>query len=171
MASSTDSIGQEDSMINICSFNLHDLNNSASMLTELCNSHDIILLQEHWLLKQDLSKLDVIHPDFISYSLSIINEKTDKSILVRRRFGGVAVLWNKNLSNNICIIESDDVNGRYVSVKVHIKTCVDIILTCVYFPCVKSKAEYVISAGTIVGHIEIILNNYPQAEHIIAGDF
>jgi len=36
---------------------------------------------------------------------------------------------------------------------------------------VKFKAEYVISAGTIVGHIENILNNYPLAEHIIAGDF
>jgi len=168
MASSTK---KHKEFIKICSFNLHGLNNGASMLTELCNSHDIILLQEHWLLKQDLCKLDFIHPDFKSYGLSGMNVKADNNILIGRPFGGVAILWNKKLSNSICIIDSDEQDGRYLSVKIHITKGVDIILTCVYFPCLKSKADYVISAGAIIGHIESIIKNYPLAEHIIAGDF
>jgi len=84
--------------IRICSLNLHGFNNGITMVTELMKNHDIILLQEHWLLKEDLGRLDTIHSDFVSYSISAMNDRSSESILTGRPFGGVVILWNKRLS-------------------------------------------------------------------------
>lgn len=81
--------------IRICSFNMRGYNNSALMARELCENHDTTLLQEHWLFKQDLDKLDNIHDDFIANGFSAMQDKTSSGILAGRLFGEVIILWNK----------------------------------------------------------------------------
>jgi exonuclease III len=141
------------------------------MVRELCCNHDIVLLQEHWLMSHDLHKLNLLHPNFSSFGLSAMNSKAAEGILVGRPFGGVAILWNNKLSNIFNRVASDDQFGRYISAKLHIRGVFDIIITCVYFPCVKSKNEYIVEASPIIGHIENVLSAYNVAEHVIAGDF
>jgi exonuclease III len=149
---------------------MHGFNNGSSMVRDLCLTYDIILLQEIWLLKDNLDKINSLDSNFQSYSLSAMNAKSSSGILVGRPFGGVSILWRKNLSNNIRIIESDESDGNYLSVKL----CIDggdIVITCVYFPCLSSSKEYTVNSSAILSHIENMLTTYPDAKHIRAGDF
>jgi len=72
----------------------------------LCEQHDVLFLQEHWLREDELSKLNTLHPDFNGYGISAM--KTDSSILRGRPYGGVCVLWRKSLSNSFKIMRFDD---------------------------------------------------------------
>ena len=89
-----------------------------------------------------------------------------------RPFGGVAILWRKNLSSCLKILECDSSNGRYLSVRINQKSA-HYIVTCVYFPCISanSKNEYIVSASQIIAHIETMLSNFPLAGHVVAGDY
>jgi len=72
-----------------------------------------------------------------------MNDRSSESILTGRPFGGVAIPWNKWLSTSISCIDSDDQDGRFISVKLLVNDAADIIITCVYFTCKKSNIEYV----------------------------
>ena len=77
---------------NICSFNMHSFLNGLSMVKELCHKFDIILLQEHWLLEDNLCKLASIENDFAYCAVSSMTYKASLNILSGRPFGGVAIL-------------------------------------------------------------------------------
>ena len=117
---------------------MHGFNNGVSMVKSLCKAHDIILLQEHWLLTSNLYKLDQIDNNFQCYSISAMDHKVSSGILVGRPFGGVAILWNKKLSNCVNLLDCDHTYGRFISIKLCNKVNINvnsIVLTCVYFPC------------------------------------
>ena len=126
------------SNIKICSYNMHGFNNGVSIEKSLCKTHDIILLQEHWLLTSNLYKIDQIDNNFQCYSISAMDHKVSSGILVGRPFGGVAILWNKKLSNCVNLLDCDHTYGRFISIKLCNKVNINvnsIVLTCVYFPC------------------------------------
>ena len=68
--------------ISVCSFNCRGFKNSLHTIHELCNNHDIVLLQEHWLLPCDLALLNTVHSDFLSTGLSAVD--ISSNILVGR---------------------------------------------------------------------------------------
>ena len=156
--------------LKICSFNMHGFNNGLSMTRSLCLSHDIILIQEHWLLNCDLDKLNLIDLNFTSTALSSMNTKAAEGIISGRPFGGVAILWNKSLTKYINKIDSEDNSGKCLSMKLCLGTQV-IILTCVYFPCNKPGNDYIIDASLIIAQIESIFLQFPTADYFVGGDF
>jgi len=78
---------------------------SLKELIQLCDTHDIIFLQETWLLAHELSMLQNIHDNFIGYGMSAVD--TTENILVGRPFGGTAVLYRKTLRNVIKPIKTE----------------------------------------------------------------
>ena len=48
----------------LCSINMHGFNNGHIMAKSICIDYDIILLQEHWLLRDNVSKLGEMDADF-----------------------------------------------------------------------------------------------------------
>src|ERR1043165_5200739 len=54
---------------------------------------------------------------------------------------GVAFLWNKRLATRISILNSDDQHERSVSVKLRSFGASDVVITCAYFPCMRTKKE------------------------------
>ena len=165
------SIGNSSRSIKICSYNMHGFKNGVSTVQDLCLKYDIILLQEHWLLKGNLNKIGDINENFQAFSLSSMNDKAATAILVGRPFGGVAVLFRKTLSNCIKIVESDDAEGRFFSFKLTACGSRDIIITCVYFPCLTASRDYIIASSSITSHIDNVLANNADALHLVAGDF
>src|SRR6188768_2390530 len=87
------------SELNLCSYNMHGFNNGLPMVKSLCSNHSIVLLQEHWLSDNDLLKLGSIDNDFCFIGVSSMTEKLSSGILAGRPFGGVAILWNKSITN------------------------------------------------------------------------
>ena len=51
-------------LFRLCSFNMHSFNNGFIMVKSICKAYDIILLQEHLLLRDNESKLGEIDSDF-----------------------------------------------------------------------------------------------------------
>src|SRR6266516_2778805 len=100
--------------LKIASFNMYSFNNGLPMLLNMCHDFNIILLQEHWLSNTDLSKLNQIDVNFISFGVSAMNSKSENSVLVGRPFGGTAILVNVNVLKYITLIEVDQDSGRYV---------------------------------------------------------
>ena len=116
--------------LKICSCNMFDFNNGVPLLNILCQSYDIILLQEHWLATNDLGKLNNIDSNFTSFSVSAMDSKIESGILTGRPFGGTAILFKSTLLKYITLIETDTVSGRYISVRYH---CNDVdINECVF---------------------------------------
>ena len=77
--------------LRLCSFNCRSLKSSINEIQHLCDLHDIIFLQEHWLLPFELDLLG--HVDFYGFGLSAVDPTAD--MLVSRPFGGTAVLYDK----------------------------------------------------------------------------
>jgi len=61
--------------INFSSYNLHGFQQGKPQLLELCDSHDIIAVQEHWLSDCDLDRIVQLHSDYTVVSASAMTEK------------------------------------------------------------------------------------------------
>jgi exonuclease III len=140
------------------------------MLINMCKSFDIILVQEHWLTTNDLSKLNNIDANFTSFGVSAMNSRLENGILLGRTFGGTAILVNANLLKHVIFIESDQEFGRFVSIRFQ-KADVDIIITNVYFPYFKTSPDYCIDCCLLIANIERICKDFPKSSILVAGDF
>ena len=96
---------------------MHEFSNGLPMVQALCDTHDIIVIQEHWLLQTELHKLNLINCEFKSYGVSAITDKIARGVLVGRPFGGVAILWKSSVFNYCSFIEKDEIDGRLMAVK------------------------------------------------------
>jgi len=115
--------------ISVCSFNCRSFKNSIHAIHKLCDKHDIVLLQEHWLLPFELSLLNTAHSDFLSTGLSAIDTSID--ILVGRPYGGTAILYRKCLADKINIVDSHE--SRITGIRVQ-TTDGPLLLINVYMP-------------------------------------
>jgi len=115
--------------ISVCSFNCRSFKNSIHAIHKLCDKHDVVLLQEHWLLPFELSLLNTAHSDFLSTGLSAIDTSLD--ILVGRPYGGTAILYRKCLADKINIVDSHE--SRITGIRVQTKDG-PLLLINVYMP-------------------------------------
>jgi exonuclease III len=92
------------SKLRFCTYNCRSVKNSMPEVHSLCNKFDIVLLQEHWLLPNELHTLNNIHPDFHSYGMSAVD--ISRNILVGRPYGGTAILFRKCDVDKIKLIEN-----------------------------------------------------------------
>jgi len=90
----------------ICSFNCRSVKNSLLEVRQLCDSHQIILLQEHWLMPFDLHLLSEIHPDFLAFGTSAVN--VSSGILLGRPYDGTAILYSKHLADRLSYVPCND---------------------------------------------------------------
>ena len=79
--------------LKIVSYNCRSVKNSLLDVSKLCELYDIILLQEHWLPKQELSYLNKINDNFISLGSSPVD--LSNKLLKGRPYGGLAFLIKK----------------------------------------------------------------------------
>ena len=95
-----------ESQLRVASFNCRSAKTSVTDISSLCESHDIIVLQETWLLPHDLNFLNLIHSDFLAFGTSAVD--TREGCLVGRPFGGLAFLWRKALGNAVSVKNFND---------------------------------------------------------------
>ena len=85
--------------LQIASYNCNGINKSMHDVISLCNSQDIICLQETWLLPPDLPFLNSILKDFNAIGYSAVD--ISNNIIVGRNIGGTAVLFKKRYTSAI----------------------------------------------------------------------
>lgn len=121
------------------------------VIDELLGNTDILCIQETFLPKQDLGRLNSLNDDFHGVGEST----TDLSMgIVRGRIsGGVAIMWHKRYDPNISVIR---LNVDWcIAIKVLCGNTVFIILN-VYTPyeCYDNEAEYLQRLAFIDSFIE-----------------
>ena len=77
----------------IASFNCRGVNSSTAEIVELCDRHQLICIQEHWLPKQNLYELNNICENFRGIGSSPMD--LSSGIITGRPFGGVGILWHQ----------------------------------------------------------------------------
>lgn len=79
--------------ITLCTYNCRSVKSSVIELQELCAKSDLVCLQEHWLLPNEVSLLSHISADFLAVGSSAVD--TSEDILTGRPYGGTAILCRK----------------------------------------------------------------------------
>ena len=155
--------------MNIISYNCNGINtdkNSGHLrptIEELCDSYDVICLQETWLSKQELGSLNSMRNDFHSVGQARIDHVEGICANVR---GGVAILWHTKFTEYISPIkyEHDWIVG--IEIMVDNKKCV---ILCVYMP--YQKYEYEDMYLQNLGALAAILADLEHTCYAICGDW
>ena len=95
-----------------CTFNCRGWNNGLLSLRGLIDSFDLCFIQEHWLHRDHLYKINNVSSDFLSVSVSGM----DCGVLLQGRpFGGCSILYRKSLASFIYPVMS--CSNRFCGVK------------------------------------------------------
>jgi len=155
--------------LTISTFNMHGFRNGVSCVSNLCETCDLIAVEEHWLSRDKLNLLSTVHPDFVGYGVSGMNRMLQTKIYAGRPFGGVGLLWRRELSSRVKVITAD-VAGRCLAVQFDMCKDKSILIFVVYLPCFTNSSDYWTEVGHCYGFIESILMSHKK-EAIIVGDF
>ena len=152
------------SRINIVSYNCRSIKSTAPNVNKLCDSHDICLLQEHWLLNEDLDYLSSIHKDFHAYGVSAVD--TGSGLLSGRPYGGTAILWRKSFGDSIRVKSFND--ARLLGAEL-ILGGNKLFILCVYLPtnCSDNFDEF----SDYLGKINAIVQEQKSSNIFILGDW
>ena len=149
--------------ISIVSYNCKNIKTSISDVYELCKNYKIVLLQEHWLPKQELSFLNSIHPEFISFGVSAFDY--GNGLLRGRPYGGIAILVHKDLADK-CKPEFYD-DSRLIGLKV-MDQFSSFLVICCYLP--YDNGENLHEYVAYLGKIYSIIDEWPYNKVIVGGD-
>ena len=121
------------------------------------DSHVMIGVQEHWLSSDNVNLLNNLHPDFIGFGLSSMNDRLCTEIYRGRPFGGVGFLWRRSISDSVQII-SKAVSGRSLCISLKFQNNQIINIVNVYFPCCTSTVEYTSQLADSLSFVEDVLS-------------
>ena len=99
-------------------------------ISALCEAHDIVILQETWLAKNELSLLSNTHCDFIGNGVSSIDDEL--KLNSGRPHGGIGIMWRKHM-NKHCTFKTYNCN-RNAGLEINCGSFKALFL-CVYMPC------------------------------------
>jgi len=143
---------EDNHRLTVVSYNLHGFNQGEAYLKSLCESYDIIFVQEHWLAPFDLDKLRILSDNKICFSSSAMNDIISKDCLIGRPFGGVAVYVNQNFVMATKLIKASD---RYIVLQIG-----RLLLINVYLPCASTVDRVEIYAECLAN----IMNDIAEVE-------
>ena len=101
-------------------------------------SIDIYMLQEHWLFDCQLTILQEFHQDYNGAGKSVDSNDPISPYQMPRGYGGVAILWRKDLDSYITPLQVG--NERIQCIELSGKQ--NIILISIYLPCKSSDSHY-----------------------------
>ena len=152
--------------INVCTFNCRSVKSSVNEISDLCLDCDIICLQEHWLLPNEVNFLGSINGDFLSTGNSAVDVGRD--VLVGRPFGGTGILYRKSLSEYITIVDTnDDRISAIILNSVH----GPVLLVSVYMPTDYRDSECFEDYIATCASISALYQECDVNHMLVAGDF
>ena len=135
-------------------------------IAQLLKHTDFLFIQEHWLY-EDQSYL--FHKSLNNIGIVFKSGMDSNRIKHGRPYGGVAMLWNKNLQ---CSVEPIVTKSKRLNISV-VNMNTAIILMCnVYMPIYKDSLEsYLTQYSEILHEIESVSLTYNCNHIVIGGDF
>lgn len=150
--------------VRISSFNIKNVKSSYPELAQLCDSCDVILLQETWLADDELQYLNSFDKRFYAKSLSSMN--SENGIVRGRPYGGISILWKKSLGNQCNIQLYDDTRLMGLEICGH---NVNLLIINVYMPCDygNNLNEY----NNYLSKVSNVIDSYNSPYVYVVGDF
>jgi len=154
----------EQSEVKIVSYNMHGYKQGSVLLPTLCKDFKIIFLQEHWLLPDDLDKIEhLTNMDFVCFSKSAMDSRICSGVLAGRPYGGMSILVHKSLSTCVkCIAKRD----RFIVLSIG-----DVVYVNVYFPVKKSDDMYKNELICLLEDIAATVSQTGLDKVVLGGDF
>ena len=152
--------------VSICTFNCRSIKSSTMEVKNLCESHDIVAIQEHWLLPFELDILSNIHVDFLSAVTSAVN--ISKNVLVGRPYGGTAILYNKKFASSVTVI--DTLESRCTAIILHTNVG-PVLLVNVYMPTDYGNFDSYEEYNELCAKITAMYNDANAVYLMVLGDF
>jgi len=160
-------------VLKIVSWNVHGLKRIKGLIANNVDSYDIICLQETWLRQHDEELLCNIFPSHNNACKSSMNNDV---IYKGRPFGGLSILWKRELDDFVTHIELDYSNISAISITANGRK---LYVVNVYMPYACSENEEnirdavanLLSVWEINDCDDIILTNHPinpQHSHLRA---
>ncbi|CAG2197359.1 unnamed protein product [Mytilus edulis] len=156
----------ESSQLHLISFNCKNIKTCGPIIHKLLQLNDLILIQEHWLFQTQIHLLGEIHENINYIGKGVDINEPLLPICMPRGYGGVAILWKKEIDHMIRPIELG--SERIQCVEIRESNNPNIILTSVYLPAKGSKnhqAEY----QDVIDQLYELYQKYNETHKIIIG--
>lgn len=154
--------------LRICTYNCRSIKNSMPDLLRLLDCHDIVCVQEHWLLPIELDSLANVHLDFYATGTSAVDISTN--ILIGRPYGGTAIFYRKSLclthSAKSIPIDEKCISGLELS-----SDNGPLVLLNVYMPTEYRDDHSLEKYTNVCSQLGAILMDSEAAQFMILGDF
>ena len=152
--------------LSISTFNCRSVKSSITEIYDLCCVNDFVFIQEHWLLPFELDVLNNLHPSFLATSKSAVDVTSD--VLIGRPYGGTAILFRKELSGNINVIESHNERICAITFATNIGP---VLFVCVYMPVDLGDVECYSNYVGTCSAISALYAECDAAHLVVIGDF
>ena len=151
--------------IKVATYNCHGFQSSVNDIRQLCSNHDVILLQETWLMESELPQLSRVDRNF--YHKGISSMDTNRTLIRGRPYGGLALLWSKHLGMQckpVTFGTRSDIMGLMITI-----SDVQYLLLNVYMPycCRDNLNDFMLN----LLHIDGIISTADTPYVFVAGDF
>jgi len=149
--------------IKVVSFNMHGFYQGLTVVEDLINSEspDVLVLQEHWLTPDNLTKFDKHFTDYFWFGCSAMSNCLQTGMLRGRPFGGVITLVKKAFRSYTQSVHCDE---RFVVIRL-----ANYVIVNVYLPCSGTNDRQLISSN-ILADIISWREQFANCKFIIAGD-
>jgi len=155
-----------DDELSVCTFNCRSVKSSVGEIQLLCNDHNFVLLQETWLLPNELNFLSSIHSDFYSCGQSAVT--LSSGILIGRPYGGTGILYRKNLAP---LVQSIDAHDSRISAIIFNSAIGPVLIASIYMPTDYQDLDSLIEYEEVCGKLQCIVSDTNAVHCILAGDF
>jgi hypothetical protein len=154
-------------LLNILTFNCKNIKTCGLLFKELEKKVDLYLIQEHLLFDCQLDLLNEIHNDYIGIGKAVDSNDSIPPIQMPRGYGGVTILWRKELDSLITPLKIGNERIQCVETQGNPNT----LVVSLYLPC-KSSNNHFSELCECIDQLHEILERYESTHHIIiGGDF
>lgn len=115
-----------ESGLSIVSYNCRSIKNSVGAVKVLCHNNDILLIQEHWLMPDELNYLSTIDPDFVFFGSSAVD--ISSGLLRGRPYGGTAILCRRNITKSVKLVNCNNPRITAIELTLSLNGSFDTIL-------------------------------------------
>ncbi len=153
--------------LQLCTWNCSGLMTNVHFLEKCLKKSDICVVQEHWLYPDSLNFLSSINIDLAGWGRSSTELNMDS--VWRTGKGGVAILWRKELMQELIIILEELGNDRVIVAQIRLSPTVCMFILSVYLP--SSNTSITKYRECLVVLDDVVDNLYEKGIIVLAGDF
>lgn len=117
--------------INLATLNIKNIKVNQPYINFLCQTSNIICIQEHWLFDFELPTLSKYLPGYKIFARAVDQHNPISPIRKPRGYGGVAIAWKSEIDKWISILT--DGNERLLAIRIKGGN-LNLLLICVYMP-------------------------------------